>query len=163
MATSAIPPFYRTFFQTIDPTIASTGFITALGFPGFLLRTYSPTATVPPAVETTMVLDSLSGFYLSIIVLQVFLLRAKPEDLTVWRLLQFSILITDIVMCGGTARALNAQGRLNPADWRSEEAGSLAITVGVGLIRIAFLLGVGLQASVVKGKKLQPNRGKLRG
>ncbi|KAK3640937.1 hypothetical protein LTR56_011587 [Elasticomyces elasticus] len=153
MATSAIPPFYRTFFQTIDPTIASTGFITALGFPGFLLRTYTPTATLPPAIETTMALDSLSGFYLSIIVLQVFLLRAKPQDLTVWRLLQFSILITDVVMCGGTARALNAQGRLNPADWRFEEVGTLAITVGVGLIRTAFLLGLGLSDAAGSVKK----------
>ncbi|KAK1061150.1 hypothetical protein LTR12_004828 [Friedmanniomyces endolithicus] len=154
MASQRIPPFYRIFFTTVDPLIALTGFISALFFPNFLLSTYSPTATIPPAIETTQLLNILAGFYLSVVPLQIFLLRARPQDLTVWRALQFSVLIADVAVLGATATALSAQGRLQPSHWRLDEAGSVVVTAGVGLIRIAFLIGLGMGRRVRDGKEL---------
>ncbi|TKA83321.1 hypothetical protein B0A55_00631 [Friedmanniomyces simplex] len=154
MVSQPIPPFYRTFFTTLDPLIASTGFISALFFPEFLLATYSPSPTSPPTTETTQLLGILAGFYLSVVPLQVFLLRARPQDLTVWRALQFSLLITDVAICGAMARALSAQGRLDPSSWRLKESGSILITAGVGLLRVAFLLGLGLGRQARNGKEL---------
>ncbi|KAK1049831.1 hypothetical protein LTR74_017186 [Friedmanniomyces endolithicus] len=154
MASQRISPFYRIFFTTVDPLIALTGFISALFFPNFLLSTYSPTATIPPAIETTELLNILAGFYLSVVPLQIFLLRARPQDLTVWRVLQFSVLITDVAVLGATMTALSAQGRLQPSRWRLEEAGSVALTAGVGLIRIAFLISLGMGRQARGGKEL---------
>ncbi|KAK1819957.1 hypothetical protein LTR12_005679 [Friedmanniomyces endolithicus] len=154
MASQSIPLFYRIFFTTVDPLIALTGFISALFFPKFLLSTYSPTATIPPTVETTQLLNILAGFYLSVVPLQVFLLRARPQDLTVWRALQFSVLVTDVAVLGAMAKALSAQGRLEPSHWRLEEAGSVALTAGVGLIRIAFLITLGMGRQARGGKEL---------
>ncbi|KAK0789939.1 hypothetical protein LTR91_014095 [Friedmanniomyces endolithicus] len=154
MASQSIPSFYRIFFTTVDPLIALTGFISALFFPNFLLSTYSPTATIPPTTETTQLLNILAGFYLSVVPLQVFLLRARPQDLTVWRALQFSVLITDLAVLGAMARALNAQGRLQPSHWRLEEAGSMLLTTVVGLIRFWFLMGLGMGRRAQDGKEL---------
>ncbi|KAK1074347.1 hypothetical protein LTR33_009804 [Friedmanniomyces endolithicus] len=154
MASQSIPSFYRIFFTTVDPLIALTGFISALFFPNFLRSTYSPTATIPPTTETTQLLNILAGFYLSVVPLQVFLLRARPQDLTVWRALQFSVLITDLAVLGAMARALNAQGRLQPSHWRLEEAGSMLLTTVVGLIRFWFLMGLGMGRRAQDGKEL---------
>ncbi|KAK3069198.1 hypothetical protein LTR53_012659 [Teratosphaeriaceae sp. CCFEE 6253] len=151
-----IPPGYRLFFSTIDPAIAFTGAISALFFPQFILDSYSTAAVSPPSIETTMTLDSLAGFYLAVMFLQIFLLRAKPDDLQVWRLLQGSILITDVAIVAASGKAQNAQGRLNPMDWRLEEAGTIAITAGVGLFRIAFLMGLGLKQSRTASKIFLP-------
>ncbi|KAK0909590.1 hypothetical protein LTR57_016300 [Friedmanniomyces endolithicus] len=154
MASQSIPRFYRIFFTTLDPLIALTGFISALFFPSFLLNTYSPTATIRPTTETIQLLNILAGFYLSVVPLQVFLLRARPQDLTVWRVLQFSVLITDLAVLGAMAIALNAQGRLQPGHWRLEEAGSVVVTVGVGLIHIAFLMSLGMGRQARGAKEL---------
>ncbi|KAK0276949.1 hypothetical protein LTR91_013854 [Friedmanniomyces endolithicus] len=149
MASQSIPRFYRIFFTTLDPLIALTGFISALFFPSFLLNTYSPTATIRPTTETIQLLNILAGFYLSVVPLQVFLLRARPQDLTVWRVLQFNLAVL-----GAMAIALNAQGRLQPGHWRLEEAGSVVVTVGVGLIHIAFLMSLGMGRQARGAKEL---------
>lgn len=74
--------------------------------------------------------------------LHVILLRATT-DARVWRAVQASILLVDIAMLGGFARAFNATGRLDLRLWRAEDWTNIGITGGVGLIRAAFLLGIG--------------------
>ena len=93
-----------------------------------------------------MFLDTLAGYYAGTIQLQVYLLRARSNDLTVWRALQACILIVDIAVLGGYGRALDAQNRLSWTMWRATEWSSIAVLSVVAMVRVAFLLGVGMQA-----------------
>lgn len=56
--------------------------------PTTMLNSYSPSFTSPPASETVVLLDTMAAFLVGPIFLQVFLLRAKPTDITVWRAVQ---------------------------------------------------------------------------
>ncbi|OAP63078.1 hypothetical protein AYL99_02305 [Fonsecaea erecta] len=153
-----IPRFYRVFFSTIDPLIALSGALTQLFAPATILRLYNVSATAAattrPAPETTVLLDSGAGYLLSTMFLQVVLLRRRPADRTVWRCLEASILIQDVAVVGAVVRSLAAQHRLA---WRlvaPDEWANLAILVGLGALRAAFLLGVGMgNAGEAKGKR----------
>lgn len=149
---STIAPFYRTFFTSIDPMIAFVGILVPLFVPDIYLKSFSPTATIPPAIETRVCLDLLASWFTACFILQVFLLRARPNDLTVWRFLQAGILITDVVMLAAYGRALDAQRRMHWTAWRWEEWGNIAVTGVVAVIRTAFLLGIGAQHGKPKQK-----------
>ena len=59
--------------------------------------------------------------------------------------MQGSTLIVDIGLLAAFARALGNQGRLGSiGGWRVEEWGNYAITVGVAIVRGAFLMEVGM-------------------
>ncbi|KAK5128311.1 hypothetical protein LTR85_002978 [Meristemomyces frigidus] len=144
---ATVPPFYRTFFATIDPVICFTGILLPLFAPDIYLKSFSPTAAIPPAVETRVCLDNLAAWFTACFLLQVGLLRARPNDLTVWRFLQAAILIVDVGMLAAYGRAFHAQGRTKWSLWRLEEWANILVTVGVATVRTAFLMGVGVGRS----------------
>lgn len=72
--------------------------------------------------------------------LQIVLLRLT-SDITVWRCLQASILIQDVVLLASASMAVTDQGR-GMTTLRGEEVGNLSVLIGVGGIRVAFLLGL---------------------
>ena len=148
---SPIPSFYSAFFKTIDPILALAGAILPQIDSRTYLKDFSPAAISPPAIETKLLLDIMTGFYTGTALLQIFLLRAKSSDLTVWRFVEANILIQDVAILGGFARALSVQGRTNWTAWRIEEWRNIIILGVVAIIRIAFLTGVGLRSS--KGPK----------
>ncbi|KAJ7814916.1 hypothetical protein B0H14DRAFT_2849248 [Mycena olivaceomarginata] len=147
---SQIPSFYRIWFTIVDPILSVFGALGALLVPGTVLNGYTPHAVSPPAPETIMLLDTLSGFFFALIFIQVVLLRARPADIGIWRILIFSILLADIVILGGLARLLRGESRAHPAAWRKEEWMNIVPTAGVTVIRIAFCLGVGMGPRVKK-------------
>ncbi|EXJ75151.1 uncharacterized protein A1O5_01847 [Cladophialophora psammophila CBS 110553] len=145
MASPTIPTFYRVFFSTIDPLIALSGALTQVFAPATILTLYNPSsAALPPAIETTVLLDSTAGYLVSTMFLQVVMLRARPADLTVWRCLQGSILIQDLAIIGAVVGALKTQHRLDWGLVTAKEWSNLAILAGVGALRVAFLLGIGV-------------------
>ncbi|KAF7348600.1 hypothetical protein MVEN_01377800 [Mycena venus] len=148
--TSPIPSFYRIWFTIVDPILASSGLLGNLFVPGTALRTYTPNAVLPPAPETTMLLDTTAGFFAAVMFLSIVLLRARPTDFGLWRMVMFSILLVDIAILGGLARLLRAEGRTNPVAWRPEEWVNFVITAGVAVIRTAFCLGVGMGSQALK-------------
>ena len=151
---SSIPFFYRTFFPTLDPLIALTGFLTHILSPATILRLYNPTAELPPAPETMTLLDINAGFLLATIPLQIILLRLRPHDVAVWKCLQGSILIQDLGIIAAVLRSLSVQGRLHFGLIRTDEWGNVAVLAGVGIIRAAFLWSVALNGETSgKGKK----------
>ncbi|EMC99268.1 hypothetical protein BAUCODRAFT_146232 [Baudoinia panamericana UAMH 10762] len=138
--TPQIPRIYRVFFTTLDPLLAATGVLTALFYPSALLKPYSPIAALPPALETSSLLIMLAGFYAATLLLQVVVLRMRPDDLGLWRVLQLSILFQDVFILAAFARSMGIQGRLSPLAWHADEAGTIATTAGVGFVRARFLL-----------------------
>ena len=83
-----------------------------------------------------------TGFLLGTLFLQVVLLRLRSRDLTVWRCLQASIAIVDLVIIASVLQGLSIQGRITPALWRWQEWGNLLITGFVLATRVVFLLVV---------------------
>jgi hypothetical protein len=139
---TSLPAVYRVFFTTIDPLLATTGIVSLLTTPETFLVSYFPNPKIAP--ETRFALDALTGFFASTVVLQVCLLRLRPDDREVWKLLQASILVQNATMVGAFCRVKQRAGQLNPGAWTRAEWGKL---VGVGVaaaIRLAFVCGVGL-------------------
>ena len=146
---SQTSPFYRLWLPTIDPIFAFFGVIVNTVAQPAILNSYnaafpSDAKTVP--IEAAVCMETISGHLVATLFLQIVLLRARSNDLTVWRCIQFSILIQDIFMIGAICKALNAQGRLDWKDWRVEEWTNIGITGSVGIIRLAFLAGIGVTA-----------------
>ncbi len=148
---SPIPSFYRLFFPTLDPLIALSGILTNILLPGTILTLYDPSARLPPAFETSTLLDVNTGFLLATIPLQIIMLRLRPNDVAVWKCLQGSILVQDLGIIVAVLRSLSGQGRLDVAEIKGSELGNLAILAGVGILRTAFLLGVGFSGEA-RGK-----------
>lgn len=146
----AIPRFYRIWFTIVDPLISLLGVYTNFFTPITILNSYSPTFISPPGSETILLLETVAAFLVDLIFLQLFLLRAKSSDMTVWRALQGSQLLVDIGMLGAFARALKSEGRMDLKVLRAEEWGNYLITAGVAVIRSAFLIGVGMKSETKK-------------
>lgn len=139
------PAFYRIWFHLIDPLVSLSGIYFNVFHPSTILHSYSPTYHSPPTSETILCLDTVAAFLSGYIFLQVYLLRAKANDRTVWRAVQGSMLIVDIGLLAAFTRALGNQGRLGSiGGWRVQELGNYTITVGVAVVRWAFLMGVGM-------------------
>ncbi|KAI1793752.1 hypothetical protein LXA43DRAFT_885349 [Ganoderma leucocontextum] len=153
MASSPIPTFYRIVFTIIDPFFCVLGVATHLFTKNDVIAGLSPSAVVPPGPETVLLLDFLVGFFAMLGCLQVSLLRARPNDVTIWTALQGSTLVLDIIMTAATARMLVSQGRVtDPSVWLGGEWQNLAGNAVIGTIRAAFVLKIGMHMGGAKGK-----------
>ncbi|KAJ7583858.1 hypothetical protein C8J56DRAFT_952035 [Mycena floridula] len=142
---SNIPAFYRHFFTTIDPLMCLGGVFGNILAPASILASYTATPSLPPATETIVLLDGMAGFFAGMAFTQIFLLRAKKEDLTVWKAVQVSMVFVDIFMLFGLARALIGQrGGMDTTSWRGQDWGNIVGYPALILIRLAFLAGVGM-------------------
>ena len=148
---SPTPAFYRIWFTLIDPLISFSGVYCNIFTPSTILLSYSPTYHSPPTSETIVCLDTVAAFLSGLIFLQVYLLRAKAKDPTVWRAVQGSMLIIDFGLLAAFTRALGNQGRLGSiGEWRVQEWGNYAITVGVAVVRMAYLMEFGMGKGMKK-------------
>ena len=108
-----ISPFYRIIFTIVDPIFTLVGIAGNLLAPTDILKSYTPLFVSPPAPETTFLLGTTAGWYAASLVNQVYILRARPNDLAVWRAIQGGTAIVDVAMLAGIARILAAEKRLN--------------------------------------------------
>ena len=138
-----IPKPYRVFFRVVDPTLSLFGVIMHLQSDK-ILPNYALEPTMPPATETRLLLDALVGFFAGLAFLQAVLLRARPNDVVVWKCLQAATILIDLAMLAGFYRALSSTGRLDVSTWRNEEWNNIMINSFVAMIRTLFVLGVGM-------------------
>jgi hypothetical protein len=89
---SSIPAVYRYFFTIIDPLMCIGGVLGNIFAPATILASYTAAPVLPPAIETTVMLDGMGGWFAGMGFLQVYLLRAKKDDLTVWKSVQVNLL-----------------------------------------------------------------------
>lgn len=148
-SSTPIPSFYRIFFTTLDPLLAAGGLLTTWLLPTTFLKSYFPHPVITP--ETRFTLDANAGFFASDIVLQVFLLRARPTDVGVWKAVQAAVVLQDFAFLAGFVRAAGEQGRLSPSAWTGMEWSNLGVLAAVATIRVAFIAGVGLKRGKSKG------------
>lgn len=151
---SSIPGFYRVFFQSIDPLVATSAIYvnlfdldTALGS---VFPTSHPYFALTPLHD--FILNQLNGAFLTIIFLQVVLLR-YTNDIGIWKIFEASILLMDFAVFYSVWVALGAQNRLQLDAIRGEEWGYIGITAIVALIRALFLVNVGFSEAATERKK----------
>ena len=151
-----IPSFYRIFFTSIDPLIALSGAYLSLFDPETILASSFPRShhLSVPSPSHAVLLDQAAGAFLMMAFLMIFMLRTT-NDMSIWKLFEFAILITDGTLFFSLGKALATQGRLGIGMLRWEEWGTVGITGFVTVMRIAFLMELGFQKklSVQKEKK----------
>ena len=152
-----LPLAYTLWFIWIDPILSLLGAYGGLFEPYLLLLSFIP-ATIPNAAAPTeplanpdismnpahtMIFNQLGGFFILTFTLSAFMLRAT-NDLTVWKFYQGAISLVDVIILVATAAEYSRQGRLSPLVWRSEDWFSVVVTGACALLRISFVLGIGL-------------------
>ena len=144
---SPIPSVYHIWFLHVDLVLSLAGLLGNTLTPSLILNSYNPSNVPPPTIEETILLDTVAGFMLMCIFLQIFLLRKRSTDVPVWRAVQGSILLVDVSMVASMVKALVVQDRADPATWRIEEWSNIGILGACAVIRSAFCLGIGINES----------------
>ena len=149
-----IPPFYRIFFTSIDPLIALSGAYISLFDPETILASSFPRSSIyaKPTPPITVLLTQASGAFVMMAYFMIFMLR-YTDDVKIWKMFEFGILITDFTLFLSLSDALGIQGRLDVGAIRWEEWGTIVITGFVTSVRVAFLVGVGLKEGMGRGYK----------
>lgn len=150
------PAFYRIFFTWMDPIICVWGAYLDFFDPTLVLSSHIP--NLPHDVGHAMILRQRGGGMLYFGFITAVLLR-YTTDLAIWRIVQFACLMVDFTYFWGAFGALSAQGRLGWQSWRAEDWGALAITGTATLVRVLFLMGVGLRGGKKAGKRSRVDRG----
>jgi hypothetical protein len=143
---SSIPLLYRISFTYLDPIICLWGAYMDFIDPTLVLSSHIPSPT--PDIGHAMILKQRGGGMLNFGFLSAVLLR-YTYDIKIWRIVQFAFFLVDLAYYWAVYEVLGEQGRLSVGTWRAEDWGSVAITGMAGVVRLAFLAGVGFD----KGKK----------
>lgn len=143
-STSAIPMFYQVVFKYIDPFFCTIGVTTHIFQKNKVLLGLSTKPAAPQAPETKLLLNFMVGFFAMLGCMQVTLVRAAPDNIPVWQALQLSTLVLDVVQIVATLQSASSQGRASPSTWLPGENQNVWGNMGIGAIRAAFVLGVGL-------------------
>lgn len=140
-----MPLPYRVVFIILDILLPLYGIYSNLLDSHSILALFTPSPTLPPAPETQLLLDGGAGWFAMLLVLNVALLRYRPNDIFVWKVLQASVLWTDVAMVGGFVREMNGQGRLWEMEkWRGLDYGNVCGYGVIAALRFGFVMGIGL-------------------
>lgn len=118
--------------------------------PAFVTNAFVPSTLAPHNPYFDFYPQQIGGSLLTIGILDVVLLR-YTNDVTIWKILEVAVLLYDLALLWSNYEALKFQGRLSLGGLRVEDWGGIAITAQAAVVRVAFLMGVGLKG-VGKGK-----------
>jgi hypothetical protein len=119
--------------------------------PAVVLSSHIPAPA--PDIGHAMILKQRGGGMLNFGIISAVLLR-YTNDTNVWRIVQLSCFVVDLAYYWAVWEVLAKQGRLSVGTWRAEDWGSVVITAFAGLVRLAFLAGVGFgDAAKINAKK----------
>ena len=149
-----LPLLYTTFFLTIEPLSTLLGAYFAYFHPHRYLTLTTP--SVPPSAllppSTAIVLQQLANLYLLLSLLSSLLLRTTA-DLAVWRVFLFALLVADVGHVWSVREAVGWEGYWKVWGWNAMDWGNLGFVYVAAVLRVAFLMGVGLPVKVKKAKK----------
>lgn len=86
-------------------------------------------------------------------------LLRHTTDRGVWRIVQAADLLVDVAYFWGAFGAMHELGR-GVADWRAEDWGAVGITGCATVVRVCFLLGVGMGGGKGVGRAKKGKKGK---
>jgi len=137
---------YQILFLYFEPFMAFGGAILCHFKPALFLNTMSPTAIYAPSNQ--VIYDQVAATYTLFAFNEAVVLRVT-NDLRVWKTILLGILVCDIIHLYASYTALGAATFWDPRLWRWGDAINLGSLWGQAVIRVAFLLNVGLD----KGEK----------
>ena len=141
-ATRTLPFTYRLILTTLEPLAALAGAFMALIEPARYLSTLaSPRPSFDP--QTSFLYTELCGAWLYFAFIEAVVLR-KIDDLAVWKLLCWGMVLSDICYCHSIAQAVGGWAEwVKVGNWRAEDWVVLASTAPQLLVRILVVLEVG--------------------
>jgi hypothetical protein len=146
-----VHPFYRIWFTWVDPFMTWLTVVMVATDPNSMMEAWCPPELATRQPMHDFVLHQLAGLFAFLGVIITVLLR-YTSDIGVWRIVQAGILAVDVTIVVSMVYSLGQQGRLDPSVWRGMDWMNAVVTVGVGIIRALFLLGLG-NKTVQRGKK----------
>lgn len=142
---SVVPGFYSFFFKNIDPLIALWGVYLNFVDPDAAIKASAPASTYDQ--NQVFLFHQAGGLALAVAVTSAVLPRYS-KDLSVWRIFQFALFLSDLAGLSGIYNSLANQGRLSPGNWTSDDKGLAVSYIALTAIRGLFLLGVGFGRQV---------------
>ena len=150
MPSSHIPAFYRVAFTWFDPLVTLWSAYTVFTDPDTVVDSYAPNVRRDPNLD--MFFQQTAGYTLALCFLQTVLLRATDE-VRVWKILQWAILIVNVATLYSLHWGLSNQGRLAMGGWRGEDWACLLIALIPMLYRLAFIAEIGFPSGGAEAEK----------
>lgn len=145
MASPHVPLLYRVLFLYIDPLLSTTGIIFPLFQPAFFMTSLAPRTTADIYhPKTEVVYTNLAALYFFVTFVAAVIPRISA-DLKVWKTLIWGIVGCDLIMLYGNYRHMGSELFTQPGLWNSSEWTNNGILLGFGVIRVAFLMGIGIK------------------
>ncbi|KAM5386394.1 hypothetical protein ACJZ2D_000357 [Fusarium nematophilum] len=132
-----LPAFYGFFFRNIDPLIALWGAYLNFIDPASAVTSMAPNSTHDP--NQVFLFHQSGGLALAVAFLSAAIPR-RTSDITIWRVLQFSLFLSDMAGLSGIGCALMRQGRWGPATWTSDDIACGGSYLFLTLLRLHFLV-----------------------
>ncbi|KAH7254630.1 hypothetical protein B0J15DRAFT_512851 [Fusarium solani] len=136
-----IPTLYRLLFLYLEPFLAIGAAIQTHFAPAIFLNTMSQTSKYAP--DNQVIYDQVAALYTLFAFNEAVLLRLT-NDIRMWKGVLVGIFICDILHLYASWVSLGNDMFWNPLAWRVEDWENLGALWGLGVVRIAFLAGVGL-------------------
>ncbi|KAF4956144.1 hypothetical protein FSARC_11674 [Fusarium sarcochroum] len=140
--TDLIHPVYDIWFRWIDPILTASGMWG--NFFAHDLAMQSFFTNYPPTEHLKSFLYQIGGMGTSYLILQTTLLR-YTHDVNIWKMVQLAIIPADFTMFAAIYNGMRIEGNLALANWRPIDWISIVITALCTILRVAFVLGVGIK------------------
>jgi hypothetical protein len=108
-------------------------------------------ATAQYSERSQLICDQLAAAYVFFAVIEGLVLRTT-NDIQVWRTIIFALLVCDIGHLCATWTEMGRQDMLSPWSWRAIDGVTMFTFVAPFMLRVAFLLEVGLRKEGLKKK-----------
>ena len=137
-----IPLFYRIIFLYIEPIAVTSGALQSFFTPTKFIKFLQPTPIAVPQ-ELQIIFSYLAATYFLLAWIEAVVLRctSSPE---VWTTIQLGILLSDAFHLYASVVALGLDRFCDPRKWRVEDRINLGLIAGNGMVRLMFVLGVGI-------------------
>ena len=137
-----LPLFYRIIFLYIEPLAVTSGALQSFFTPAKFIHFLQPTPIAVPK-ELQIVFSYLSATYLLLAWMEAVVLRCT-SDQEVWKMIQLGIFLSDVFHLYASVVALGLDRFCDPRKWRVEDRINLGLIAGNGVVRLMFILGVGI-------------------
>jgi hypothetical protein len=135
---------YRLIITTIEPLFAASGALLAFRDPQSYLATMTR-HSIAFTAGSTFLYTELGGAWLYFAFNEAVVLRLF-DDLRLWRLLCFGMLLSDVAYCHSAAQAVGGwRAWAILGDWTAEDWVVFWTTTPMVLTRILIVLGIGLK------------------
>lgn len=139
-----IPRVYRWWHLCIEPAAALNG----SRYLWFLPETYHEYMPITAAwsPKSKVIYDQLAACYMLFAFNQAITLRVV-HDVFVWKVMLFGMALCDVLHMYSIWAEMGTREMLAPAHWRPGDWVTFVTTVGPFFLRMAFVLGVGLNGN----------------